>query len=66
MGNALELHIEAEMGGQFANACLTKGETKGKIPGTDYPFMYVKNTQYVHQLQNLYYALTGEELTINK
>ena len=23
------------------------------------------NVQYVHQLQNLYFALTGEELTIN-
>lgn len=36
----------------------TNGEDKGTslIP-------YVK---YVHQLQNLYYALTGEELTINE
>ena len=25
-----------------------------------------KKIQYVHQLQNLYYALTGEELTIKK
>lgn len=26
----------------------------------------VKKIQFVHQLQNLYFALTGEELTINK
>ena len=25
----------------------------------------VINAQYVHQIQNLYFALTGEELTIN-
>jgi len=24
------------------------------------------NIKYVHQLQNLYFALTGEELTLNK
>jgi hypothetical protein len=27
---------------------------------------YNKEIKYVHQLQNLYYALTGEELTINE
>ena len=27
---------------------------------------YMKEIQYVHQLQNLYFALTGEELTIIK
>lgn len=26
----------------------------------------IKNIKYVHQLQNLYFALTGEELTLNK
>ena len=26
---------------------------------------YIKTIEYVHQLQNLYYALTGEELEIN-
>jgi hypothetical protein len=26
----------------------------------------LKSLQYVHELQNLYFALTGEELTINK
>ena len=28
--------------------------------------IYLKTIQYVHQLQNLYFALTGEELTLNK
>ncbi len=27
---------------------------------------YYKKIEYVHQLQNLYFALTGEELTQNK
>lgn len=26
---------------------------------------FVANCQYLHQLQNLYFALTGEELTVN-
>jgi len=26
--------------------------------------VYIEHIKYVHQLQNLYYALTGEELTI--
>ena len=31
----------------------------------DYFYDFPTSVQYVHQLQNLYYALTGEELTIN-
>lgn len=27
---------------------------------------YLKGTHYVHQLQNLYFALTGEELTLKQ
>ena len=27
---------------------------------------YLSNVKYVHQLQNLYFALTNEELTINQ
>ena len=36
---------------------------------TDDPYEFFKipqNIQFVHQLQNLYFALTGEELTIDK
>jgi len=29
-------------------------------------WMFVQDIEYVHQLQNLYYALTGEELNQNK
>lgn len=28
-------------------------------------FTFIKNIEYVHQLQNLYFALTGEELKLN-
>ena len=34
--------------------------------GEDYEYFDVKCLRTVHQLQNLYYALTGEELTINE
>ena len=34
--------------------------------GEDYEYFEVKCVRTVHQLQNLYYALTGEELTINE
>lgn len=27
---------------------------------------FIKKVEFVHQLQNLYFALTGEELTLNK
>jgi len=37
-----------------------KNNSKFTIPNSDKPIMI----QYVHQLQNLYFALTGEELTI--
>ncbi len=30
----------------------------------DYPCLKLSTTQYLHQLQNLYFALTGEELNI--
>jgi len=34
--------------------------------GQDLPFqeVFLSNCQYVHQIQNLYFAITGEELTI--
>ena len=31
-----------------------------------HPIFTAKRVHYVHQLQNLYFALTGEELTINQ
>ncbi len=33
--------------------------------GHDYEEEPIEHTQYLHQLQNLYFALTGEELKIN-
>jgi len=33
--------------------------------GDDNCSVFFKTPEYVHQLQNLYFALTGEELTIN-
>ena len=41
----------------------------GYSDSSDFKFIYSKNIQpyikYVHQLQNLYFSLTGEELKIN-
>lgn len=34
--------------------------------GTDFSDVDVADTLYLHQLQNLYFALTGQELTPNK
>jgi hypothetical protein len=33
--------------------------------GISGPFTVAKNIQYLHQLQNLYFALTNTELTVN-
>lgn len=35
------------------------------IKTSDKQFNYFKDLRYLHQLQNLYFALTGTELTIN-
>jgi len=32
----------------------------------DYNGLWIGNILYVHSLQNLYFALTGDELTLNK
>lgn len=37
---------------------LTRGESSSEL--------FIENIQYVHQLQNLYYSLTGQELTIKQ
>lgn len=31
---------------------------------TEWPWIHLDNTKYAHQLQNLYFALTGQELKI--
>jgi hypothetical protein len=35
------------------------------IYSVKYRYAYLTEIKYLHQLQNLYFALTGEELTIN-
>ena len=37
------------------------------ITGTEYDYngVYIGKIEYLHQLQNLYFALTGQELTVN-
>lgn len=42
---------------------LTKIEEGYRLRNCDYPGRDIK---YLHQLQNLYFALTGEELTIKE
>jgi len=64
LGNELELHIDCVFEGKFENACLTKGRTDFGIPGKDYKFAYLNDCKYVHSLQNLFFALTGSELSL--
>ncbi len=63
-GNQLELHIDCVWEGKFENACLTQGRTGEGVPGKDYKFAYLSDVKYIHQLQNLYFALTGKELEL--
>jgi len=64
-GNELELHIDCVREGQFENACLTQGRQETGIPGKDYKFAYLNDCKNVHELQNLFFALTGTELEVN-
>ncbi len=64
VGTASELNIEQDLNGEY-NIQLTRGSTKG-IPGKDFDFVYAGPIKHVHQVQNLYFALTGEKLLINE
>jgi hypothetical protein len=48
------------------NSIIEFYETYDKILRCELYGMTVDNIKYVHQLQNLYFALTGEELEYNK
>jgi len=65
-GNELELHIDCVLEGKFENACLTQGRKETGIPGKDYKFAYLNECKHVHQLQNLFFALTGKELELKE
>lgn len=66
IGNELELHIDCVREGEFEHTCLTQGRTEKGVPGKDYKFTYLKVCKNVHELQNLYHALTGKELMNSK
>jgi hypothetical protein len=55
IGGDSDLHLTYAITDDFYFTIYTQGD-QGKLP--------VK-TQYLHQLQNLYFALTGNELTVN-
>ncbi len=65
-GDGVELHMDCIKEGVFLNALLTKGRTDKGIPGKDYTYIYLRQCKYVHQLQNLFYSLTGYELKLIK
>ena len=64
IGDSLELHIDSITEYDFINASITKGKKKGGIPGKDYQYFYLSECEHLHQLQNLYFALTNTELKI--
>lgn len=53
-GNATDLIIEFD--GLSQNTLLQRDTESG--------YVYIENVTHIHQLQNLYFALTGEELEI--
>lgn len=60
-GDGVDLLLE------FGDCCLRRnhvGKEKKKGDKNPYDYSYIKAPKYVHQLQNLYFALTGEELII--
>ena len=64
-GDGCELHIEYDYG----TTCIIRQHTKrvGKqqnelVKGFDY--CYIKHPEYVHEVQNLYYFLSGRELEL--
>lgn len=63
-GNGSELNIEKDLVSDVYNVLFTRGNTRNKVPGIDYDYVYAGEIKFVHQLQNLVHALTGEELTI--
>ena len=59
LGSGEELSIEL-----LSNtSCVTRSDPK-KLGRDDY--VYLKYPEYLHQLQNLYFALTGTELNTDK
>jgi hypothetical protein len=46
--------------------CLVDIVEKGTHPRADESIVTLKSIKHVHQLQNLYFALTGEELTLKQ
>ena len=66
-GNEDERHIVLGLGGGeelsvellTKTCCLTRSNKMGQDD-----FVYIKYPDYVHQLQNLYHALTGKELEV--
>ena len=63
-GDGSELHIEKELMSNDMNILFTRGDSS-KVPGKDFDYVYAGVIRFVHQLQNLYFALTGKELTLN-
>ena len=61
-GDGCELSVEFEMG----TTCIVRNYDAKEIAKSTkfnkYDFCYIKHPNYVHELQNLYFALCGKEL----
>jgi hypothetical protein len=54
--------LELDSDGEFFNVFLRQENSEEHI---DTVYLGVLELKFLHQLQNLYFALTGEELTVN-
>lgn len=50
---------------KHCDLCLSSGDKKGFLEVTLFPYEDWFRFRYVHQLQNIYFSLTGEELELN-
>lgn len=59
------IHIEGDLDGVISNETARECWKVERTRNTD-DEVFLRGIKYVHQLQNLYFALTGEELERNK
>lgn len=62
LGKDLQLHLDGVVEGEFEKICISQGRTDDKIPMIDYTYFFLKEVTYMHELQNVFFTLTGIRL----